>query len=94
LQEWSKEKAIEAAREVAETMETPGWRKIVEAAESYRLFAYSYLENKPASDSGATYAQIIGQSKGVALIESIAAGIVRNGEEKAKAQAGQGQEEN
>lgn len=65
---------------VKDLLEHPGWEDLKTGIRAYQDERTLLMTAMPPTDSGAVYADMIGTTKGVAMIERIAVGLIEEGE--------------
>lgn len=76
---WPARRAVEAKDAVSAIEDHEGLVAVYEAIEQRKLDLVRQLSHRTPSDSGAEYADLIGQIKGLEEVPLIVAGIVENG---------------
>lgn len=79
LSAWDHEKAIQAARDVEDLLQHPGFAAVLESAALYEHDLQSVLMNSKPSDNAAEYATKIGEMKGLRQLEPLARGVLAHG---------------
>lgn len=76
---WDDERIVQAARQVEDLMQHPGWQQLVEAIGTHERMLHLTRLDKQASDSAAEYAGDVGEMRGVRSLVPLAAGVVEAG---------------
>lgn len=84
LAEWTPQQSIAAKDAVELLQEHPGWEHILAAVKACETTQTADLLRTDPSENGSEYAQKIGYLNGLRELESIALGVVRNGERAEK----------
>ena len=69
---------IQAGRDVAALIETPGFEHVLEAAESLARIRDNTLGQAPPTDNVAAYADLMGEKRGLRSFERLTKGIIAN----------------
>lgn len=78
---WEEERVVQAAREVEDLLQHPGWQQLVAAIDSQERMLQTVLLGGGATESGAHYADKLGEIKGVRSLVPLAEGVVEAGRE-------------
>jgi hypothetical protein len=80
LSGWSENRALQAARQVAELMQHPGFEDLCEALVSReQQILYTQLVNARPLESAAEYEGKLGEVRGLRAFKGIAQGIIEHG---------------